>query len=193
MYKKNLLFFSDYLSVVWSHFYFLYDLSVRSPLFILISLMICFYFFFVLFFLSFSKFFFFQIVCFIFFLALVSCFVHLFWILWFCSLISLFSKPCSFSVVFFFILSSSPSPIILSPCRSATGMGGMCWFFCALLAASCCVIFIFPDPLLLLLPASPSVWLSSSSQGRRLTLSTAQKHSITFLSLSHSRVCPQVL
>lgn len=83
------------------------------------------------------------------------------------------------------LLHLSPSLVILSPCRSATGMGGMCWLFCALLAAHCCVNIS-------LLPAPPSVWPSFFPQGRTLTLSTAQKHSQPCSSPSHGHVCPQV-
>lgn len=82
-----------------------------------------------------------------------------------------------------FLFPPSHSRIILSQCRSGTGMGGMCWLFCALLAASCCVncffIFIYKSLLWPPTPPSPaslSVWPSVFSQGRRLTLSTAQKH-----------------
>lgn len=62
---------------------------------------------------------------------------------------ALYSEPCSFSnnILVSFPLSIPSHPrVILFQCRSATGMGGMCWLFCALLAASCCVFLYTLTP-----------------------------------------------
>ncbi len=72
-------------------------------------------------------------------------------------------SPPSLSVHSHFLFPLSPSFIVLSQCRSATGMGGMCGLFCALLAACCVNIYFLisllwpptPPP-----PPSPTVCLA---------------------------------
>ncbi len=71
------------------------------------------------------------------------------------------SPPPSLSAHSHFLFPLSPSFIVLSQCRSATGMGGMCGLFCALLAACCVNIYFFYIPPLTSHP-------SSSSQPHRL-------------------------